>query len=113
MNTLERNACGMSCDQSYEKAHSLPLLMRTRLLPQLRGEWVRKDMGKNGEGKLRKDRARSDQFCFQHSRCSRMFHVIRDGPVWGIKTPKAAPDGVKCRLGLLRGFLQKDMPDCK
>lgn len=65
------------------------------MLPQLRGEWVRKGVGRRGMGRTRvgKNWQASVKFLQTVIRELTDEYAVRDRPVWGINTPKAAPIG--------------------
>jgi hypothetical protein len=65
-------------------------LMDSELLPQLRGEWVRKDVDKIGMGKSDRTQIPSQSerpMCVKASKCSRTCTSSVTAPVWGISTP--------------------------
>ena len=107
MNRLTQNVYDKSCAESYEKSLLLPPLVCTALLPQLRGEWVRKGVGKNRREKNRKEQSKDDRkiqsMTIEQSSSVHGHYAVRDGPVWGINTPKAAP-GDELPSGVTAGF---------
>jgi len=68
-------------------------------LPELRGEWVRKDLGKERKEVY----GVSERKSAARSQCSRMFKSSVTAPVWGFNTHPSGPKRHVCRLGLLWG----------
>jgi hypothetical protein len=111
MNTLRRNACDKTFDRSYGKSLFLPPLACTALLPQLRGEWVRKGVEKERKGRNRQEQSKEgcqipSESTAQSFECSRTFTPSVTAPCGALTHPSSLRRPAR-RLRLLRERMAK------